>query len=130
MTISYPQFSAPLLLSNREVEVLTQWLISDSKREAAAALFISTTTVNTHMSRIRAKYAEAGRPATTKVALLVRAIEDGYLTLNAISAAVNGEVSDTGMRDNSPERVSHLARTTGANPSLAVVALPGEDRSR
>ncbi len=77
--------STPSLLSEREVEVLTQWLVCDSKRETGAALYISGTTVHTHLARIRFKYEEAGRPAGTKIALLIRAIEDGYVTLDEIA---------------------------------------------
>lgn len=68
-------------LSRREVEVLMAWLASDSKDEAAASLFISASTVSTHISRIRNKYAAVGRPAPTKAHLLARALQDGYTTL-------------------------------------------------
>lgn len=87
------------MLSDREVEVLTQWLICDSKKEAAAALFISDATVNTHLARIRAKYDDAGRPAATKIALLIRAIEDGYITLNQIAQSVGGNLAATPVAD-------------------------------
>lgn len=69
------------VLSDREVEVLVAWLVADSKDGAAATLFISGSTVSTHISRIRAKYAEAGRPAPTKAHLLARALQDGYTSL-------------------------------------------------
>lgn len=65
-------------LSKREVEVLLAWLATESKREAAEALFISAATVSTHVSRIRDKYAEVGRPAPTKAHLLIRALQDGF----------------------------------------------------
>lgn len=68
-------------LSAREVEVMLGWLAADSKEEAAARLFISASTVSTHVARIRAKYAAAGRPAPTKAHLLARALQDGYTTL-------------------------------------------------
>ena len=38
--------------------------------------------MNTHLTRVRAKYAQAGRPATTKAALVIRALQDGYLDLD------------------------------------------------
>lgn len=65
-------------LSKREVEVLLAWLATESKREAAQVLFISAATVSTHVSRIRDKYAEVGRPAPTKAHLLIRALQDGF----------------------------------------------------
>ena len=68
-------------LSSREVEVLLAWLASESKEDAAGRLFISASTVSTHISRIRAKYGAVGRPAPTKAHLLARALQDGYTTL-------------------------------------------------
>lgn len=70
-------------LSNREIEVLLTWMSTESKEDAANKLFISQSTVSTHISRIRAKYAAVGRPAPTKTHLLVRALQDGYTTLEA-----------------------------------------------
>lgn len=64
-------------LSDREVEVLLAWLATESKEGAAARLFISASTVSTHISRIRTKYAAVGRPAPTKTHLLARALQDG-----------------------------------------------------
>ncbi|MFJ6099298.1 LuxR C-terminal-related transcriptional regulator [Williamsia muralis] len=69
-------------LSNREVEVLRAWVLTDSKQEAASRLFITSATVNTHITRIRNKYADVGRPATTKATLLARAIQDGVVNLD------------------------------------------------
>jgi DNA-binding CsgD family transcriptional regulator len=45
-------------------------------------LFITASTVNTHVNRIRAKYSASGRPANTKAVLLARALQDGYVTLD------------------------------------------------
>ena len=70
------------VLSQREIEVLIAWLLAESKEEAAAGLFISASTVSTHISRIRAKYDAAGRPAPTKAHLLARALQDGYTDLD------------------------------------------------
>ena len=70
------------VLSAREVEVLLAWFAFDSKEEAAASLYISQTTVNTHITRIRAKYTLVGRSARTKSQLLARAIQDGYTSLD------------------------------------------------
>lgn len=75
-----PRLQRPSL-SRREVEVLLAWLAADSKEEAAASLYISVSTVSTHVSRIRSKYASVGRRAPTKAHLLARALQDGYTTL-------------------------------------------------
>lgn len=75
-TVADPQ------LSDREIEVLLAWFRSASKIEAGRRLFISGATVNTHVSRIRAKYAAVGRPATSKVGLFARAIQDGFVRVD------------------------------------------------
>lgn len=72
------------VLSPREVEVLLTWLRCDSKSTVAADLFLSLGTVNTHLSRIRAKYAEVDRPAPTKASLVARAIQDGLISLDEL----------------------------------------------
>ncbi|MFD3703486.1 LuxR C-terminal-related transcriptional regulator [Nocardia sp. NPDC058658] len=69
-------------LSGREIEVLLAWLASDSKVEVGQRLYISPGTVNTHLSRIRDKYAAAGRPAPTKAALVVRALQDALIGID------------------------------------------------
>ncbi|MEV5650983.1 helix-turn-helix transcriptional regulator [Nocardia sp. NPDC052254] len=71
-------------LSAREVEVLLAWILSDTKAEVCRRLYISPGTVNTHLARIREKYSRAGRPATTKAALLARALQDGHIGLDEI----------------------------------------------
>lgn len=69
-------------LTVREKQVLIAWFQTESKDLVAKRLFIAPTTVRTHLQRARAKYAGVGRPASTKSALLARAIEDGILSLN------------------------------------------------
>ncbi|MGC4934846.1 response regulator transcription factor [Gordonia sp. DT30] len=71
-------------LTSREIEVLRTWLLVDSKSEAASGLHISVGTVNTHLARIRNKYAQAGRTARTKAALVARAIQDGLVVLDEL----------------------------------------------
>ncbi|WAC55274.1 LuxR C-terminal-related transcriptional regulator [Gordonia sp. SL306] len=71
-------------LTTREIEVLRTWLMLDSKTAVAQALFISLGTVNTHLTRIRAKYSEAGRTASTKAALVARAVQDGLISLDEL----------------------------------------------
>jgi DNA-binding CsgD family transcriptional regulator len=72
------------VLSAREKEVLIAWLATDSKTAVGRALFITTATVRTHIQRIREKYDAVGRPAPTKAALTVRAIQDGLITVDAL----------------------------------------------
>lgn len=74
-----------MTLSDREKQVLTAWLKTDSKDDVARSLHLSPATVRTHLQRIRAKYAAAGRPAHTKAALLARAVDDGLIGLTDIS---------------------------------------------
>ena len=69
-------------LSKREGQVLLAWLRADSKLDAATSLYISVGTMNTHLTRIRTKYAAVGRPAGTKAALLARALQDGLTRLD------------------------------------------------
>lgn len=77
-------FAARPLLSRREREVLLAWLLSDSKDEVGAALHLSIGTINTYLTRVRGKYAAVGRSATTKSALLARALQDGLLDLHSL----------------------------------------------
>ena len=71
-------------LSAREIEVLTTWLVSDTKSAASRSLYLSMGTVNTHLTRIRAKYSAVGRTAPTKAALLVRALQDGFIDIDQL----------------------------------------------
>ncbi|MDL9936429.1 helix-turn-helix transcriptional regulator [Gordonia sp. ABSL1-1] len=71
-------------LTSREIEVLRTWMLVDSKPAVAQQLFISLGTVNTHLTRIRAKYTEIGRPAPTKASLVARAVQDGIMTLDEL----------------------------------------------
>lgn len=78
-----PTIDRPLL-APREQEVLIAWFRTESKNVVAEQLFISTSTVRTHLQRIRAKYAAAGRPAATKAALVARAIQDGLIGIDEL----------------------------------------------
>ncbi|QII00426.1 LuxR family transcriptional regulator [Rhodococcoides fascians A21d2] len=69
-------------LTTREIAVLGAWLRCDSKQEVCAVLHIALGTVNTHLSRIRAKYASVGRAAPTKASLVARALQDGLVALD------------------------------------------------
>ncbi|MGV0853324.1 LuxR C-terminal-related transcriptional regulator [Mycolicibacterium phlei] len=68
-------------LSDREKEVLVAWFQTESKELVGKQLYIAPSTVRTHLQRARAKYANVGRSAPTKSALLARAVEDGLLSL-------------------------------------------------
>lgn len=69
-------------LSPREVEVLCIWLRGRSKSNAGETLYITASTVKTHIQRIRDKYDEVGRPAPTKLSLAIRAIQDGLIDID------------------------------------------------
>ncbi|TSD44755.1 LuxR family transcriptional regulator [Rhodococcus sp. KBS0724] len=71
-------------LSTREKEVLLAWIQCDSKSVVSQRLYIAPGTVNTHLTRIRGKYDEAGRTAPTKAALLARALQDGLIGIDEL----------------------------------------------
>lgn len=68
-------------LTAREQDVLLCWLTSDSKTAVSTELGLSDGTVKTHLHRIRGKYEAVGRNATTKAALVARALQDGLIRL-------------------------------------------------
>ena len=76
-------------LSEREKQVLVAWFQTESKDEVGRLLHIAPATVRTHLQRIRAKYAHVARPASTKSALLARAIEDGIIGLTDLRGGVH-----------------------------------------
>ncbi|MFC8526280.1 helix-turn-helix transcriptional regulator [Nocardia sp. NPDC057227] len=71
-------------LSRREAEVLVEWILADTKDQVARKLYLAIGTINTHLSRSRAKYDSVGRPANTKAQLLARVLQDGLLDLEKI----------------------------------------------
>jgi DNA-binding NarL/FixJ family response regulator len=68
----------------REVEVLVNWFACESKDMVARKLGLSVRTVNSYIDRVRIRYANAGRPASTKAALVARAIQDGLVSLDEL----------------------------------------------
>ncbi|MDR7329208.1 response regulator transcription factor [Corynebacterium guangdongense] len=66
-------------LSPRQREVLELYASGESARRVASLLGISQETVNDYLDRIRLKYSVTGRNAVTKIDMLLRAQEDGYL---------------------------------------------------
>lgn len=66
-------------LSPRQREVLELFASGESAKRVAHRTGLAQTTVTDYLLRIRAKYAEQGRDASTKIALYQRALEDGVL---------------------------------------------------
>nr|WP_254367529.1 response regulator transcription factor [Microbacterium sp. NC79] len=66
-------------LSVREREVLRLYAAGLPLKMVADRLGIAYSTAKENISRIRFKYVDVGRPAPTKVDLLIRAMEDGII---------------------------------------------------
>ncbi|WP_313286728.1 LuxR C-terminal-related transcriptional regulator [Corynebacterium vitaeruminis] len=69
---------ADVHLSERQREVLELYAMGESARRVAEITGLSPETVQDYISRIRTKYAMAGRDASNKISLFRRAQEDGY----------------------------------------------------
>ncbi|MFI5842559.1 response regulator [Catenuloplanes sp. NPDC051500] len=69
-------------LTDREQEVLLAWFQCESKQLVAARCNLSPRTVEGYIDRVRVRYARAGRPASTKAALVARALQDGLIHLD------------------------------------------------
>lgn len=67
-------------LSTRERQVLALYASGETAQSIAESMNLARDTVVNYVGRIRTKYALAGRPATTKVDLHLRAREDGILS--------------------------------------------------
>ncbi|HET6693697.1 MAG TPA: response regulator transcription factor [Pedococcus sp.] len=78
---SSPSSPKTVDLTHRETEVLRLYASGLKYAETAAALQppVSVESVKTYLSRIRRRYDEAGRPASTRIELRQRALEDGLL---------------------------------------------------
>lgn len=66
-------------LSAREREILSLYASGETAASVAIHLSVSRDTVADYVSRIRRKYADAGRPALSRVDLYKRAVEDGLI---------------------------------------------------
>jgi DNA-binding NarL/FixJ family response regulator len=66
-------------LSSREREVLTLYVSGIDVPQIARRLFITENSAKEYLRRIRTKYSDISRPASSKVDLLRRAIEDGVV---------------------------------------------------
>ena len=53
--------------------------MGEPAKRVASLTGLSVETVNDYLSRIRTKYAQAGRPTFSKVDLVLRALEDGLI---------------------------------------------------
>ncbi len=71
----------PVDLTHRETQVLRFYAAGQTYAQTARSLDppISVESVKTYLSRIRKRYDAAGRPASTRLELRRRAIEDGLL---------------------------------------------------
>ncbi|WP_036518327.1 response regulator [Nocardia sp. 348MFTsu5.1] len=68
-------------LSPRQRDVLSLYASGEKADRVARLTGLTPHTVNDYLARIRAKYADAGRPAGTKIELYKRAVEDGLLPM-------------------------------------------------
>lgn len=66
-------------LTAREIEVLTLLYAGMVSKQVARQLDLAESTIKEHLKRIRGKYAALGRPVKTRIELLQRAVEDGYV---------------------------------------------------
>ena len=71
-------------LSPRETEVLLEWFHCESKEMVARHLHLTVRRVNACLERVRVKYANVGRAAPTKAALVARALQDGLITIDEL----------------------------------------------
>jgi len=69
-------------LTTRQREIVLAWLKYETKERVAQELFVTPSTVKTHIQRIRQRYASVGRPAGTKFALFIRAVQDGLINID------------------------------------------------
>lgn len=77
---SDPELTAAPLTA-REREVLALYASGLGAKSVASRLGVSENTVDDHIRRIRAVYAQLRRPANTKVELYQRGMEDGFLPI-------------------------------------------------
>jgi DNA-binding NarL/FixJ family response regulator len=71
-------------LTQRQIDVLLEWFHCESKEMVAQKLNLTVSTVNGYLDRVRVKYANVGRDAPTKAALVARAIQDGIVSVDEL----------------------------------------------
>lgn len=74
-------------LSEREAEALSLYASGLPMKSAARRMDISLGSFREYLLRVRRKYADVDRPATTKLDLYHRAVEDGYVSRPGVQAA-------------------------------------------
>jgi DNA-binding NarL/FixJ family response regulator len=72
---------AAVELSPRQLQILELYAAGEPATRVASITGLSPETVNSYVTRVKRKYAEAGRPAHTKNDLYKRALEDGWLPI-------------------------------------------------
>ncbi|WP_380165268.1 response regulator [Jannaschia sp. R86511] len=72
-------------LSEREAEALSLYASGLPMKSAARRMDISLGSFREYLLRVRRKYADVDRPATTKLDLYHRAVEDGYVSTPGLS---------------------------------------------
>ncbi|SFB25957.1 response regulator [Cellulomonas marina] len=76
-------------LTPRELEAVRLYAGGLPLKSVARRMGVSEETAKEHLKRVRRKYLAAGRPARTKLDLLVRAVEDGHVPPVAAGHAVD-----------------------------------------
>lgn len=77
--LAHPR-STTCRLSPAEKRIVAGYVSGLTQPELARRFFLAPGTVATHLSRARQKYHDDGRPASTKIDLLMRAIEDDVVS--------------------------------------------------
>lgn len=67
-------------LSDGERIALLLYVDGKSTSEVAAQMNVQFETAKTYLRRVREKYGRAGRPTSTRADLILRAVEDGYVS--------------------------------------------------
>ena len=104
-------------LSEREREVLVLYVSGLEISQIAQQLFVTENSAREYLRRIRAKYTEVERPASTKVDLLRRAIEDGIVP--PIEPALGRDPSSV---------LAPLGRGSRSDPMSASLPVDAEER--
>lgn len=68
-------------LTKRQREIVLAWPRYGTKERVAQELYVTPSTVKTHIQRVRESYANVGRPAGTKFELFIRAVQDGLIDI-------------------------------------------------
>lgn len=66
-------------LTPRELEVVSTYVLGATAAQTAARHFVAKTTVKTHVNRVAARYADAGRPTANSTQLLLEMMADGWI---------------------------------------------------